>query len=74
MSFPQVSHSKMTQPHGAGVLYFSRDAETTISPSQLPGLSLFHHNDRKIVLGAEAYPSCSVTCMSLNLATLACGS
>jgi hypothetical protein len=31
-SIPQVSHSRMVQPHGARMLYFSRDPETAVSP------------------------------------------
>jgi hypothetical protein len=46
--FPQVSHSKMTQPHGMGVPYFSRDAEAAVLQSPVFGLC---HDDQKTVPG-----------------------
>jgi hypothetical protein len=55
------------QSHGVGVLYFSRDAETAISQSPLPGLC---HDNQKILSGGRK----PMTYMSLHLAMLACGS
>jgi hypothetical protein len=45
-----VSRSRMMQPHGVGVLYFSHDAETAVSRSPLLGL---RHNEQKIVFGDQ---------------------
>jgi hypothetical protein len=55
----------MTQPHGVWVLYFSPNAETAVSQNPLLRLS---HDNWKTVLRVEAYPSCSVTNISLCLA------
>jgi hypothetical protein len=56
----------MVQPHGAGVLYFFCNK----SDPTIQSLSLFHHDNRRIVRGvggcAEAYPSCSATCRSVH--------
>jgi hypothetical protein len=72
-TFLQVAQSGMMQLHGAGVLYFSRNAETAISQSTLTGLC---HSSIMTTKGGtgdpEAYPSCSVTCMSLHLTMPAC--
>jgi hypothetical protein len=44
----------MTHPHGVGMLYFSSDAETAVSPHYLVSVT-------KTIVGveAEAYPSYS---------------
>jgi hypothetical protein len=54
------------------VSYFFCDAETVVSHSPL--LSLCHDNLKICIGQLEVDPSCSVTCMSLRLAMLACGS
>ena len=68
---PNVISASFTQQNDAtswcGCVVFlpwCRNYNQSIPTTQF--LSLFHHNDRKILLGAEVYPSCSVTCMSLN--------
>jgi hypothetical protein len=56
----------------AGVSSFFQDAETAVSHS--PPLGLCHGNQKNCIGWLEADPSCYVTCVSLHLAMLACGS
>jgi hypothetical protein len=55
----------------AGVSYFFGDAETAVSQPPLLGLS---QQPKNCVGWPEGDPGCSVTCISLHLAMLACGS
>jgi hypothetical protein len=55
----------------SGVLYFFRNAETAVSQSPLLSIS---RQPKNCIGQPEAEPSCSVTCICLRLARLACGS
>jgi hypothetical protein len=77
----KVISESFTQQNNAtswcrGVVFLLRCRDCNQSVPTTWSLSLFHHNNQKIVLGGgqEAYPGRCMTCMSLHLATLACGS
>jgi hypothetical protein len=62
----------MMPTHGVAVFYFIHDAQTAVSQPPLLGLS--HDAQNTVSGGLEAYPTCSMTYMSLHLSMLACGS